>query len=116
MKAFQERDMLIQCRGVYNLHTRLHVNEDVGMRCTVLSHTSTYCVCCLFRQSVLLDGVPVMAVEMLAAWGWERYSHVQHGMTTFGMTVFDHMSLFFCCLERLVFTSLSSVLFMTFNR
>lgn len=38
-----------------------------------------------YRKSVLLEGVPVMAVEMLAAWGWERYSHVQHGMTTFGM-------------------------------
>jgi hypothetical protein len=39
-----------------------------------------------YRKSVLLEGVPVMAVEMLCAWGWERYSHVQHGMTSFGMS------------------------------
>ena len=38
-----------------------------------------------YRKSVFTPGVPVFAVEMLAAWGWERYSHVQHGMTTFGM-------------------------------
>lgn len=37
-----------------------------------------------YRESVLTPGVPVMAVEMAAATGWEKYSHAQHCMTTFG--------------------------------
>ncbi|KAI8068712.1 transketolase [Gongronella butleri] len=37
-----------------------------------------------YKKSVLTPGVPVISVEALGAWGWERYSHVQVGMTTFG--------------------------------
>ncbi|KAI8343855.1 transketolase, partial [Chlamydoabsidia padenii] len=37
-----------------------------------------------YKKSVLTPGVPVIAIESLGAWGWERYSHAQIGMTTFG--------------------------------
>lgn len=37
-----------------------------------------------YRQSVLLKGVPVVSVEALSTFGWQKYSHTQVGMTTFG--------------------------------
>jgi transketolase len=37
-----------------------------------------------YRASVLPEGVPVMSVEALATYGWNKYSHVQCGMRTFG--------------------------------
>lgn len=37
-----------------------------------------------YQKSVLLEGVPVMSVEALGVTGWEKWSHVQQGMTTFG--------------------------------
>lgn len=37
-----------------------------------------------YRESVLPNGVPVISIEASASRGWERYSHAQIGMTTFG--------------------------------
>jgi len=37
-----------------------------------------------YRQSVLLDGVPVLAIEAASATGWREYAHVAWAMTTFG--------------------------------
>jgi len=37
-----------------------------------------------YKKSCFPDGVPVMSVECSATRGWEKYSHVQVGMTTFG--------------------------------
>ncbi|ORX51653.1 transketolase [Hesseltinella vesiculosa] len=37
-----------------------------------------------YKKSVLLPGVPVVSIEALGAYGWERYAHAQIGMTTFG--------------------------------
>jgi transketolase len=37
-----------------------------------------------YRRSVLTPGVPVISIECLGVFGWERYSHAQIGMTTFG--------------------------------
>lgn len=37
-----------------------------------------------YKKTVLSAGLPVIAIESLGAWGWERYSHAQIGMTTFG--------------------------------
>ncbi|KAI8096564.1 transketolase [Halteromyces radiatus] len=37
-----------------------------------------------YKKSVLTPGIPVISIESLGAWGWERYSHAQVGMTTFG--------------------------------
>lgn len=37
-----------------------------------------------YRRSVLVPGVPVVSVEALSVYGWDRYSHHQIGMTTYG--------------------------------
>jgi len=37
-----------------------------------------------YRRSVIPPGVPTVSLEALATYGWERYSHFQIGMTTFG--------------------------------
>ncbi|KAI8891475.1 transketolase [Backusella circina FSU 941] len=37
-----------------------------------------------YKKSVLPTGVPVIAIEALGKFGWERYSHAQIAMTTFG--------------------------------
>lgn len=37
-----------------------------------------------YRQSVLTRGIPVIAVEALSTFGWQKYSHAQVGMVTFG--------------------------------
>eukprot|EP01080_Neovahlkampfia_damariscottae_P012966 gene12966-7626_t len=37
-----------------------------------------------YKQSVLLEGVPVLSVEALSTFGWSKYSHYQIGLTTFG--------------------------------
>jgi transketolase len=37
-----------------------------------------------YRRSVITPGVPTFSVECLASRGWEKYSHFQIGMTTFG--------------------------------
>jgi transketolase len=37
-----------------------------------------------YRRSILTPGVPIFSIECLAARGWEKYSHYQIGMTTYG--------------------------------
>lgn len=37
-----------------------------------------------YKKEVLPDGVPVVSVEAGATFGWDRYSHVQLGLETFG--------------------------------
>eukprot|EP01134_Creolimax_fragrantissima_P001360 CFRG1360T1 len=37
-----------------------------------------------YKATVFPDGVPVLAVEALSGFGWERYSHAQHCMKSFG--------------------------------
>ena len=37
-----------------------------------------------YRRSVLEKGIPVVAVEALSTFGWQKYSHAQVGMVTFG--------------------------------
>jgi transketolase len=39
-----------------------------------------------YKDSVFTPGVPVLSVEASSVFGWERYSHAQVGMTTFGMS------------------------------
>jgi len=37
-----------------------------------------------YRQSVFPVGVPVLSVEALSTFGWQKYAHTQVGMSTFG--------------------------------
>ncbi|KAF7721395.1 Transketolase [Apophysomyces ossiformis] len=37
-----------------------------------------------YKRSVFPAGVPVVSIEALGVWGWERYSHAQVGMRSFG--------------------------------
>lgn len=37
-----------------------------------------------YKQSVFPPGVPVVSVEALGVWGWERYAHAHVGMRGFG--------------------------------
>ncbi|KNC79683.1 transketolase [Sphaeroforma arctica JP610] len=37
-----------------------------------------------YKSTVFPEGVPVLAVEALSGFGWDRYSHAQHCMKTFG--------------------------------
>ncbi|KAI7882472.1 transketolase [Lichtheimia hyalospora FSU 10163] len=37
-----------------------------------------------YRISVFPKGVPIVSVEALSTFGWQKYSHAQVGMTTFG--------------------------------
>ncbi|CAO3629479.1 unnamed protein product [Cunninghamella echinulata] len=37
-----------------------------------------------YKKSVLTPGVPVVSIESLGVYGWERYAHAHVGMTTFG--------------------------------
>jgi len=37
-----------------------------------------------YRYEVFPPGVPVLSVEALSTFGWERYAHASIGMTTFG--------------------------------
>lgn len=37
-----------------------------------------------YRLSVLPDGIPSMSVEVMSTMGWERYTHEQFGINTFG--------------------------------
>jgi transketolase len=39
-----------------------------------------------YRVSVFPEGIPVISVEALSTLGWERYSHAQIGMRTFGVS------------------------------
>ncbi len=52
-----------------------------------------------YRQSVLGGGLPVVSVEAAATTGWERYSHAQIGMKTFG-----HSAPGAACFEHFGFT------------
>ncbi|KAI9249663.1 transketolase [Phascolomyces articulosus] len=52
----------------------------VSMPCTELFDEQSL----QYRQSVFPRGVPVVAVEALSTFGWQKYSHAQVGMTTFG--------------------------------
>jgi transketolase len=49
-----------------------------------------------YRQSVLLQDVPVLSVEAASTFGWSKYSHSQLGMTTFGKSApFEKLYEFF---------------------
>lgn len=37
-----------------------------------------------YKRSVFTPGVPVVSVEALGVWGWERYAHAHVGMKSFG--------------------------------
>ena len=37
-----------------------------------------------YKQSVFLDGVPVLAIEAASVVGWHEYSHAVWGMFSFG--------------------------------
>jgi transketolase len=39
-----------------------------------------------YKESVLTPGLPVLSVEAASITGWQKYSHGQVGMTTFGMS------------------------------
>lgn len=48
-----------------------------------------------YQQSIFPPGVPVLAVEAAVTTGWEKYSHAQFGMTSFGTSgpngkVYEH--------------------------
>ena len=51
-----------------------------------------------YQKSVLSDNVPIMGVEAGATHGWEKFTHYQMGMSTFGASapaakVFEHFGL-----------------------
>lgn len=52
----------------------------VSMPCTELFDKQSV----QYRRSVIKPGVPTIAVEMLATYGWNTYSHQCIGMNTFG--------------------------------
>ncbi|CAO3591747.1 unnamed protein product [Absidia cylindrospora] len=52
----------------------------VSMPCTELFDEQP----CDYRSSILTKGIPVVSVEALSTFGWQKYSHAQVGMTTFG--------------------------------
>jgi len=37
-----------------------------------------------YQNSVLIPGIPTVAIEALATFGWDKYAHYTIGMTTFG--------------------------------
>lgn len=37
-----------------------------------------------YKEKVFSQGVPVLSVEVLSTFGWDRYAHASIGMTTFG--------------------------------
>ncbi len=37
-----------------------------------------------YRRQVITPGVPTVSIEALTVFGWDKYSHLQIGMTTFG--------------------------------
>jgi len=37
-----------------------------------------------YRRNILTPGIPVFSIEALSVYGWQKYSHFQIGMTTFG--------------------------------
>eukprot|EP01147_Barroeca_monosierra_P007368 gene7368-7689_t len=39
-----------------------------------------------YKESVFTPGVPVLSIEALTTQGWEKYSHAQLGMHTYGMS------------------------------
>ena len=51
-----------------------------------------------YQKAVLGENVPIMGVEAGATHGWEKFTHYQMGMTTFGASapaakVFEHFGL-----------------------
>jgi transketolase len=52
----------------------------VSMPCTALFDKQSVG----YRREVITPGVPTISVEALATVGWEKYSHYQIGMRTFG--------------------------------
>lgn len=39
-----------------------------------------------YRASVLIDGVPVVSVEAMSTFGWQRYAHESIGIDAFGVS------------------------------
>jgi transketolase len=37
-----------------------------------------------YKLSVLPDGIPVLSLEAMSTFGWDKYAHASIGMTTFG--------------------------------
>jgi len=37
-----------------------------------------------YKEEIFPPGIPVLSVEALSTFGWERYAHGSIGMTTFG--------------------------------
>lgn len=52
----------------------------VSMPCTELFDQQTV----EYRRSIIIPGVPTVAIEALVTNGWEKYSHFCVGMTTYG--------------------------------
>ena len=54
----------------------------VSMPCTTLFDGQSL----KYKLSVFPEGVPVLSVEVTSTQGWEKYSHYQIGMKTFGLS------------------------------
>jgi len=79
-----------------NLLTKEHGQRVriVSMPCTGLFDKQTVA----YRRSVITPGVPTISVEALTVRGWEKYSHFQIGMKTFGVSApyekaYDHFGI-----------------------
>lgn len=59
-----------------------HPTRVVSMPCTTLFDEQSID----YKKSIFTEGVPVLSVEAMSTKGWSEYSHVQHGMTTFGLS------------------------------
>ncbi|KAG0166148.1 Transketolase [Apophysomyces sp. BC1034] len=73
-------EVSIAVEGAHLLRQKGFKIRVVSMPCTELFDEQS----AQYRQSVLLRGVPVVSVEALSTFGWQKYSHAQVGMVTFG--------------------------------
>jgi transketolase len=70
-----------------------------------------------YKLSIIPEGVPVLSCEALSTKGWHEYSHVQHGMTTFGRSgpCSDVMNYFGFNVEVLCYKAQKTVEFYSVN-
>jgi transketolase len=73
-------EVCIAVEAAKTLNEKNIAAQVVSMPCSELFDEQTN----EYKKEVFPLGVPVIAVEALGTFGWDRYSHAQIGMTTFG--------------------------------
>ncbi|CAO3608421.1 unnamed protein product [Cunninghamella echinulata] len=73
-------EVALGLKGIQILRKKGIKARLVSMPCTELFDEQSL----EYRRSVLLKGVPTVSIEALSTFGWQKYSHTQIGMTTFG--------------------------------